>query len=70
MECEAVPGAVKIKLSHQKRQQDPFILKANISRIQEQLIELVRRKNMKVLYPGPNYPGAAERMHQHIFGSI
>ena len=70
MECEAVAGALKIKLSHQKRQLDPFILKANITRIQDQLIELVRRKNMRVLYPGPNYPKAAERMHQQLFGSI
>lgn len=70
MDCEAVPGAVKIKLAHQKRQLDPFILKANITRIQDRLIELARRKNMEILYPGPNYPRAAERMHQHIFGSI
>ena len=49
MECEAVPGAVKIKLRHRRRQLDPFEQKANITTIQDRLIELVKRRNMGCL---------------------
>lgn len=68
MESEAVPGALKIKLRHRRGKLDPFELKANISRIQDQLLELVRRKSLRPLYPGPFYPKAAERMHRQLFG--
>ena len=68
IECKAVPAALKIKLRHRRQHLDPFELKANITSIQDRLIELVRRKNMKILYPGPAYPKATERMHQRLFG--
>ncbi len=64
-----VPPAFKLKLRHQKSKLDPFVLKANIARLQERLIECVKRKNMKILYPGPSYPQAKERMEQYLFGS-
>jgi IS30 family transposase len=68
IECEATPAVNKIKLHHRRRQLDPFELKASISRIQDQLIELVKQKSMKILYPGPSYPKATERMKQRLFG--
>jgi hypothetical protein len=68
LECEAVPAALKIKLRHRRRQLDPFELKANITKIQDRLIELVKRKSMKILYPGPAYPKARERMRKRLFG--
>lgn len=70
MECEAVTLTLKIKLRHLRQQLDPFELKANITQIQDRLIELVKRKNMKILYPGPSYPKATERMSRQLFGYI
>jgi len=68
MESDAVPGALKIKLRHRRSRLDPFQLKANITRCQDQLLELVRRKSLRPLCPGPSYPKAAERMHRRLFG--
>ena len=65
-----MPGTLKIKLRHLRQQLDPFELKANITQIQDRLIELVKRKNMKILYPGPSYPKATERMSRQLFGYI
>jgi hypothetical protein len=63
-----VSTTIKIKLRHQKRQLDPLLLKGQITEIQNQLLELVRRKNMQILYPGPGYPGAREKMRNRLFG--
>lgn len=64
----AVAKKVKIKLRHRKHGLDPFRLKANMTAIQDQLIELQRAKSGAILYPGPSYPGARERMMGRIFG--
>ena len=63
-----VSTTIKIKLRHQKRQLDPLLLKQEITNLQGQLLELARRKNMQILYPGPGYPGARERMRTRLFG--
>lgn len=68
LENKAVAPAVKIKLRYCKRNLDPFELKANISRIQEQLIELQKAKAGAILFPGPAYPQAKERMSNRLFG--
>jgi hypothetical protein len=68
LENPAVPTAVKIKLRHRKRQLDPFQLRSTITAIQDQLLELQRNKNGALLYPGPAYPQAAERMRARLFG--
>lgn len=57
-----VPTSRKIKLRHQKHQLDPVVLKQEITKLQGQVLELVREKNMQILYPGPPYPGAAEKV--------
>lgn len=64
----AVPTSIKIKLRHKKRQLDPLLMKAQITKLQGQLLEMVRNKNMQILYPGPSYPGATEKMKKQLFG--
>jgi hypothetical protein len=44
------------------------VLKNRICRLQTQLLALVRTKNLKIQYPGPNYPQARERMGRMLFG--
>jgi hypothetical protein len=68
LDNEAVPDAVKIKLRHWKHNLDPFELKANVTRIQEQLTELQKAKAGAILFPGPSYPKARERMARRLFG--
>ncbi|NIN67838.1 MAG: DDE-type integrase/transposase/recombinase [Anaerolineae bacterium] len=68
LENPAVPTAVKIKLRHGKQNLDPFQLKRNITEIQDQLLELQRRKGGALLYPGPSYPLATERKNARLFG--
>lgn len=68
LENPAVPTAVKIKLRHRKQNLDPFQLKINITAIQDQLLELQRKKGGAILYPGPSYPQATERMRARLFG--
>jgi hypothetical protein len=64
----AVPNTVKIKLRHGKQNLDPFQLKINITTIQDQLLRLQRKKGGALLYPGPSYPQATERMRARLFG--
>ena len=68
LENPAVPTVVKIKLRHGKQNLDPFQLKSTITAIQDQLLELQRSKNGALLYPGPAYPQATERMRARLFG--
>jgi hypothetical protein len=68
LENPAVPKAVKVKLRVRKQHLDPFELKANITQLQDQLIELQKRKGGAILYPGPSYPHATERMKARLFG--
>jgi hypothetical protein len=63
-----VSTSIKIKLRHQKRQIDPLVLKTEITQLQGQLLELLRRKNMQILYPGPSYPGAMEKLKKRLYG--
>ena len=67
LENEKVPTATKIRLRHLKLGLDPFDLKANITKIQQRLIELQRTKSGTILYPGPSYPGAEEKVSK-LFG--
>ena len=60
--------ALKSQLRYRMRQLDPFELKSDIARAQTQLLELVRKKNMSILYPGPAYPEAAELKSRVLFG--
>jgi hypothetical protein len=69
LECDAVPEASKRLLRQQMHNLDPFVLKRQILNIQTQLLTLVRRKNMKILYPGPSYPEATERMRAQLFAA-
>lgn len=66
--CQAVAAATKRSLRAQMQSLDPFVLKKRITRIQGQLLTLVKRKNMKIIYPGPSYPGATEQMSARLFG--
>jgi hypothetical protein len=68
LECATVAQSIKDQLRSQMRQLDPFLLKGNIARIQTQLMELVRRKNLRILYPGPSYPEATELKSRVLFG--
>jgi hypothetical protein len=68
LENPAVPTVVKIKLRHGKQNLDPFQLKLHITAIQDQLVELQRRKGGALLYPGPSYPQATERKNARLFG--
>jgi hypothetical protein len=68
LECAAVSATAKRWLRQQMQTLDPLQLRSQISRIQTQLLTLVRRKNMKVLYPGPSYP-EAQRLKEHLFAA-
>ena len=59
---------MKSALRRQLSELDPFALKSQITRFQTQLLALVRRKNLKIQYPGPSDPGAKERMSRVLFG--
>jgi len=67
LDCSAVAPATKRLLRAQLRSLDAILLSKQISRIQRQLLTLVRRKGLKILYPGPAYPAARERMRAHLF---
>ena len=69
LECSAVASSIKRQLRQQMRTLDPLVLKRQISAIQERLLKLVRSKNMKVLYPGPSYPEAGERLKERLFAA-
>lgn len=62
LQSPLVPAASKRVLRQLQQDLDPLVLKRQIARIQSQLLILVRRKNMKLIYPGPSYPEAKERM--------
>jgi hypothetical protein len=62
-----VTPVTKRLLRAQLRALDPILLSRQISRIQRQLLTLVKRKGLQVLYPGPAYPAARERMRAHLF---
>jgi hypothetical protein len=69
LESAVVPAAAKRRLRQQLRTLDPLVLRKQISDMQTRLLTLVRRKDMKILYPGPAYPGARERMKAEIYGT-
>ena len=68
LECTCIPQKMKSALRRQLSELDPFALKSQITRFQTQLLALVRRKNLKIQYPGPSDPGAKERMSRVLFG--
>jgi hypothetical protein len=67
--CPGVSASSKRQLRQQMRTLDPLLLKGQITQIQNRLLKLVRAKNMKVLYPGPSYPEAHERMEAKLFAN-
>jgi hypothetical protein len=68
LESAEVDQVLKSQLRYRMRQLDPFVLKRDIARVQNQLLERVRRKNMRILYPGPAYPEATEIKSRALFG--
>lgn len=68
LDCAALPTNIHSDLRQQLRELDPFVLKNRISRLQTQLLGMVRSKNLKIQYPGPAYPQATERMGRMLFG--
>jgi len=68
LDCAALPAKNHRALRQQLHELDPFVLKNRIGRLQTQLLALVRRKNLKIQYPGPGYPQAKERMVRMLFG--
>lgn len=68
LENPQVSKTVKIKLRVSKSHYDPIDLKINVTRLQDQLIELQKRKAGAILYPGPAYPQAREQMSARLFG--
>lgn len=68
LESAAIPAKSQGALRQQLHELDPFVLKDRIWRLQTQLLALVRTKNLKIQYPGPNYPQARERMGRMLFG--
>jgi len=67
IEHPLVDKAVKKQLRAQLKKLDPFALKRDIERLQSQLLQLARRKNGQILYPGPPSPGARDRMWEQLF---
>jgi transposase InsO family protein len=67
LDSPAVTASTKRQLRQQMRALDPLALKKQISSLQARLLKLVRAKNMKILYPGPSYPGALQRMQARLF---
>jgi len=67
LESDAVAASTKRRLRQQMRVLDPLQLRRQISQIQGRLLKLVRSKNLKVLYPGPSYPEAHQRMEARLF---
>lgn len=68
LDCPTVSEAEKSRLRRQMRQLDPFGLRSEMAAIQTRLLALVRKKNLRVLYPGPNYPQAAAMKDRILFG--
>jgi hypothetical protein len=68
LDCPQVSQQAKAQLRRQMRQLDPFQLKADIARMQEKLLALVRKKNLRVLYPGPSNPAIALVMRNFLPG--
>ena len=62
LQCPAVSSAVKRRLRQQLAGLDPLELKRQIDAVQTKLLQLVRRKNLKIIHPGPPYPQAKERL--------
>jgi hypothetical protein len=67
LDCSALSGRTKSLLRARRRSLDPILLSKQISRIQRQLLQLVRSKGLKILYPGPAYPQARDRMKARLF---
>ena len=58
LDCPAVAASLKSQLHCQMASLNPFQLKGQITQLQGQLLEMVRMKPTRLLYPGPlNAPG-------------
>jgi len=62
LECATVPAQNKRRLRQQLASLDPMALKGQIAALQSRLLKMVRRKNMKILYPGPSDPQGRQRL--------
>jgi transposase InsO family protein len=56
--CPAVSSTIKRRLRQQLAGLDPLELKRQIDGLQSKLLQMVRHKNLKIVYPGPPYPQA------------
>ena len=68
LECPTVADSIKSHLRAQMAQLDPFELKGQIVRIQYQILAMVRKKNLQILYPGPPDPRALEKLKRIFSG--
>lgn len=57
-----LPKSLRVKLWYRRHDLDPFELRVQIGTIQEQLLQIARRKGMKILHPGPPDPLAGQRL--------
>jgi hypothetical protein len=62
LEYPSVSVQTKRRLRQQLATLDPMALKAQIAALQARLLALVRKKNMKILYPGPPDPRGRQRL--------
>jgi hypothetical protein len=53
LDCPTVADSVKGQLRWQLDRLDPFQLKGQIAGLQDQLMEMIRKKCQQILYPGP-----------------
>ncbi len=62
LECRSVSEHTKRRLREQLATLDPMALKAQIATLQSRLLGLVRKKNLRILYPGPSDPRGRQRL--------
>ena len=65
LDCAQVAESAKDRLRRQMGSVDPFRLRAQIARLQEQLLQLVRKKNSRILYPGSPNPTASKTFNPY-----
>jgi len=66
LESPAVSTETKRQLRRQLGALDPLLLRQQIAALQSRLLALVRKKNLKILYPGPPDPHARRRLNARL----
>ncbi len=62
LECPTISAQAKRLLRRQLGTLDPLLLRRQIATLQCRLLALVRKKNLKILYPGPSDPQGRRRL--------